>query len=195
MAPVAVDRNALERLIDIACAAGRAAMRHYGDCGPVHHKAGGSPVTAADRAAHDCIVAELHRWDPGIPVISEEGVVPPYRERARWRRYWLVDPLDGTKEFIAANGEFTVNIALVDEGRPILGVVGAPALETVYFGGHQIGAWRRAGSGRSEPIRGAAGVGVIRIVESRSHPSPEADAFIAGLGMVERIKLGSSLKF
>ena len=87
MAHVAADRSALDRLIEIADAAGRAAMRHYGDCGPVQHKAAGSPVTAADRAAHDFILAELHHWDPGIPVISEEGVVPPYHERARWRRF------------------------------------------------------------------------------------------------------------
>jgi 3'(2'), 5'-bisphosphate nucleotidase len=196
MAHVAVDRNALDRLIDIACAAGRAAMRHYGDCGTIQHKAAGSPVTAADRAAHECIVAELQSWDPGTPVISEEGVVPPYHERAPWRRFWLVDPLDGTKEFIAANGEFTVNIALIDGGQPILGVVGAPALETIYFAGHQIGAWRRDSNGRSERIRGATSRdGAIRIVESRSHPSPELEAFITGLGLVERIRLGSSLKF
>jgi 3'(2'), 5'-bisphosphate nucleotidase len=192
---ITASREALDRLTDIAWAAGRAAMRHYGDCGPVEYKAGGSPLTAADRAAHDCIVAELRRWDSSIPVISEEGVLPPYHERALWRRFWLVDPLDGTKEFIAANGEFTVNIALVDDGRPILAAVGAPALRTVYFAGHGIGAWRRVGSGPSERIRGATSRGPIRIVESRSHPSPELEAFIGGLGTVERIKLGSSLKF
>jgi 3'(2'), 5'-bisphosphate nucleotidase len=196
MAYVAADRNALDRLIDIACAAGRAAMRHYGDGGAVQYKAAGSPVTAADRAAHECIVAELRSWDPGIPVISEEGIVPSSHERALWRRFWLVDPLDGTKEFIAANGEFTVNIALIEDGQPILGVVAAPALEAVYFAGRQMGAWRRESSGRSEPIVGGTGRdGVIRIVESRSHPSPELEAFIADLGVVERIRLGSSLKF
>lgn len=186
----------VERLVEIAHDAGEAAMRFYGRCDGVDEKADGSPVTAADGAAHAAILEALSRWDPSIPVISEESVVPPYEERREWRRFWLVDPLDGTKEFVAANGEFTVNIALIQDGEPVFGVVTAPAHKTTFLAGRDIGAWKREDGGHTaRVVTLPRETGAIRIVESRSHPSLRLEAFIATLGPVERIQLGSSLKF
>lgn len=171
-------------------------MRLYGVGPQVDTKADGSPVTAADRAAHRVIVEALARWDPSIPIISEEGVIPPHHERRRWQRFWLVDPLDGTKEFLAGNGEFTVNIALIDDGEPTFGVVAAPALDTIYFGGKEAGSWRRDAAGHTTRLAAQAHRPAgMRVVESRSHPSARLEAFLATLGPVERIQLGSSLKF
>jgi 3'(2'), 5'-bisphosphate nucleotidase len=133
---------------------------------------------------------------PGVPVISEEGTVPDYDTRAGWRRFWLVDPLDGTKEFLSGNGEFTVNIALIEDNEPVLGVVAAPALDAVYWAARGSGAWRRIADRPPERLRVAAPQpSLTRVVESRSHPSPELEAFLDELGPVERVKLGSSLKF
>jgi len=188
--------HALDRLVEVACSAGQEILRFYRQPRKVHLKSDGSPLTAADRAAHRSILRDLEAWTPDIPVISEEGAVPSYDERQGWSRFWLVDPLDGTKEFIAENGEFTVNIALIEGGRPALGVVVAPALDTVYFAARGAGAWRREREGCTTRLRGARPASnLTRIVESRSHPSPELEAFVATLGPVERIKVGSSLKF
>src|SRR5688500_16839244 len=119
----AVCMSELERLTAIARGAGALIMRVYGTRGEVTFKADATPVTAADMAAHAFIVRALHEWDDTIPVISEEAELPSYDARRSWQRFWLVDPLDGTKEFVAGNGEFTVNIARIDNGEPVLGVV------------------------------------------------------------------------
>jgi 3'(2'), 5'-bisphosphate nucleotidase len=186
----------LGRIVEIALSAGRETMQYYGNCGEIDYKAGGSPLTAADQAAHRLIVRELEACTPSTPIISEEATVPPFEERRDWTEFWLVDPLDGTKEFISGNGEFTINIALIADGCPVLAVVGAPALDVVYFGGRDRGVWRQHDSGPSTRIHAAAPPShCTRIVESRSHPSPELEAFVATLGPVERIKIGSSLKF
>jgi 3'(2'), 5'-bisphosphate nucleotidase len=187
---------AMERLADIACAAGAATLQFYGGTAGVAVKADGSPVTCADRAAHQVICAALARWDADIPVISEEADLPAFDERRLWRRFWLVDPLDGTKEFLAGNGEFTVNIALVDEGQPVLGVVAAPALETVYVASATLGSWKHYRADRPERVAAEPPPGdVTRVVESRSHPTSRLEAFVATLGPVTRTPLGSSLKF
>jgi 3'(2'), 5'-bisphosphate nucleotidase len=188
--------QSLERIVEIASAAGAAIMQHYGANGLVDVKEDGTPLTAADRAAHAVIATELARFTPDVPIISEEGEIPPYEVRRHWTRFWLVDPLDGTKEFVKRIGEFTVNIALIEEGVPSLGVVLAPALGLTYFAAQGHGAWRKAGDGRPERIYGRPRPdGVTRVVESRSHPSPALEAFIATLGPVIRERLGSSLKF
>jgi 3'(2'), 5'-bisphosphate nucleotidase len=186
----------IEWVVDVALEAARSAMAFYGREGGVALKGDGSPVTRADRAAHEVICGALrNRW-PDIPIISEEGSVPPHEGRRDWRRFWLVDPLDGTKEFLAANGEFTVNIALVTDGTPELGVIAAPALDAVYFAERGGGAWRRVCDGPTVRIRATPPPpDRTRVVESRSHPAPELEAFIAELGPVERVPLGSSLKF
>lgn len=188
---------ALDRLAAIARRAGAEVMRQYGDGAVVARKADASPLTEADLASQRVIADALDAWDPAIPVISEEAVIPDASERAGWPRWWLVDPLDGTKEFLARNGEFTVNIALIEDGRPVLGVVHAPALDVLYGAARGLGAWRVRGANQATRIvssRWRPGV-PARIVESRSHPSPELEAYLEGLTVVERIRVGSSLKF
>ena len=149
--PVELSIAALRRLVGIARDAGAAIMSFYGGGAAVTTKADGSPLTAADRAAHETISAALRAWDPTIPIISEEGEVPAAAERSEWRRFWLVDPLDGTKEFLTRNGEFTVNIALIEAGEPVLGVVFAPALPHCWYAGRGLGAWSEAVS--AAPVR------------------------------------------
>ncbi len=193
-----VSAETLAGLIAIARRAGEAIMSHYGQDGVVHLKADASPVTVADQAAHDVIVNALASAFPEIPVISEEGEIPAYETRRNWRRFWLVDPLDGTKEYIHRNGEFTVNIALIEDGVPVLGVVFAPAIDVLYAAGRGLGSWKYV-SAESAPVQlfgphapDAAG---LTIVESRSHPSAELEAYLATLTVAARIPAGSSLKF
>jgi 3'(2'),5'-bisphosphate nucleotidase len=194
---VTVSPDALVRLSDLAVRAGRAAMAHYGDGLQVTAKADRSPVTAADRAAHEVIASALLDWDRSVPVVSEEGEIPGPEIRAGWTRFWLVDPLDGTKEFISRNGEFTVNIALIDRGVPVLGVIYAPALDLLYYAGQGLGAWKRERDGdpvritSRPPLPGHA----LRVAESRSHPSKELEAWLATVPVAERVAAGSSLKF
>jgi 3'(2'), 5'-bisphosphate nucleotidase len=189
--------EALRRLCGIARDAGVEVMRTYRTGLEVTHKHDSSPLTAADLASQDVIVRALRSWQPDIPIIAEESRAPDATARARWDRWWLVDPLDGTKEFLSGNGEFTVNIALMQAGQPVLGVVHAPALDLLYWAGCRLGAWRQ--EGRSAAVRIQSGVWrrgqPARIVESRSHPSAELDAFLQSVEVIERIPLGSSLKF
>jgi 3'(2'), 5'-bisphosphate nucleotidase len=187
----------LERLMRIARAAGDAIMPHYSSNEAPGIKADGSPITAADRAAHQIIAEALAAWDPSIPVVSEEGALPPYAERARWTRFWLVDPLDGTKEFIQRNGEFTVNVALIEHAVPVLGVVHTPALGLTYTAGRGLGAWKHAPGRPPERLASMpkpAGTPLV-VVESRSHPSPELEAFLETIPVARRIQAGSALKF
>ena len=121
-------------LIDIVKAAGAAIMEVYERDFEVQNKADESPLTEADLKAHAVIVEGLQALYPDIPIISEESTPPPYSQRRTWARYWLVDPLDGTKEFVNRNGEFTVNIALIEEGLPVYGIVGVPVQEQIYIG-------------------------------------------------------------
>jgi 3'(2'), 5'-bisphosphate nucleotidase len=154
-----------------------------------------SPLTEADMASHRQIVAGLKQMTPDIPVLSEESGQIPFDERRRWNEYWLVDPLDGTKEFIKRNGEFTVNIALIREGRPVLGVVHVPVKDTDYYGAEGMGAHRRIGDGPPEAIRvSQVGEGPIRVVGSRSHRGSSLDGYLARLGEHEMVPMGSSLK-
>jgi len=186
----------MEQVLEIALESGTRIMRFYQQACTVRVDGRAGPVTDADLSAHEHILSELERMDPGTPVISEESSFPEYGERCQWPRFWLVDPLDGTKEFLAANGEFTVNIALVENGEPVVGVIVAPALETVYFAQRGAGSWKRERGGRSVRLVGTADCGsVTRVAESRSHPSARLEAFIASLGPVVRTRVGSSLKF
>jgi 3'(2'), 5'-bisphosphate nucleotidase len=192
-----IDDAALQRLCDIARMAGREIMRHYGTTAACRQKADASPVSVADVDAQRVIVRALTAWDATIPIVSEESRMPSASQRAKWRRYWVVDPLDGTKEFLAKNGEFTVNIALIDEGAPVLGVVLAPAFDLTYCAGRGRGAWRQRGASRPERISSGRWrpEHPARVVESRSHPSAELETFLASIGVIERVRLGSSLKF
>jgi 3'(2'), 5'-bisphosphate nucleotidase len=193
-----------------ALAAGREILEVYAgaDFG-VEAKADRSPLTIADRRAQDVICKGL--TPAGIPILSEEGRDIPYEERRGWMSFWLVDPLDGTKEFIKRNGEFTVNIALIHAGTPVLGVVYAPALDILYASRESLGAFRIEHPGRDEdpagrwivrdgaklPIERRAGP--FRIVASRSHMTAETLDFVeaekAARGDVELVSKGSSLKF
>ncbi len=193
----------LPGIVSVARDAGAAVDEIYRQASAeVSYKADDSPLTAADLASHRVIVAGLKDLAPEIPILSEEGAERPYGSRRAWDRLWVVDPLDGTKEFIKRNGEFTVNIALVENGIPTLGVVYAPVLDRTYLAAAGEGAWRRDGEGEDEaqPIRatGTAGEGdasgTLAVVASRSHPSPQLSAFLDHLGEHRLVSMGSSLK-
>lgn len=182
--------------VRIAKRAGDAILDIYRQDFEVVTKDDDSPLTQADLASHRVIVDALRALTPDIPVLSEESGDISDEERLGWSRYWLIDPLDGTKEFVNRNGEFTVNIALIDEHRPILGTVHVPVLEQTYAGIVGMGAWRQDGEDRPVPIatrRPPAEVPVI--VGSRSHANPKLEQCLAGIGAYEMISMGSSLKF
>lgn len=194
---VPVSPDSLARLTRIAREAGLAAMEHYHSGVAVTQKGDKGPVTAADHAAHAVIVPALTAWDSTVPVISEEGDIPGFDVRRSWRRFWLVDPLDGTKEFIQRNGEFTVNIALIENGVPVLGVIYAPALDLMYYAGDGLGAWKQKENGSPERITSRpphGGHGLV-VAESRSHPSPELEEYLKTVRVERRVQAGSSLKF
>ncbi|HEY7670731.1 MAG TPA: 3'(2'),5'-bisphosphate nucleotidase CysQ [Gammaproteobacteria bacterium] len=188
-----------ESLLDpvrtIARAAGKAILEVYDRGFGVELKDDRSPLTEADRAAHDLIAKRLAALAPRLPLLSEEGSGVAYAARRTWQRYWLVDPLDGTKEFIKRNGEFTVNIALIDRGRAVLGVVLAPALDLEYSAAARGRAFRRRARGALEPIRVARpAADPPRVVCSRSHASDELEAYLERLGPHVRKPMGSAIK-
>ncbi|UZD24728.1 3'(2'),5'-bisphosphate nucleotidase CysQ [Algoriphagus halophytocola] len=179
---------------EASLAAGKAILEIYNsaDFG-VELKGDNSPLTKADQAAHHVIVGFLEKT--GLPILSEEGKDIPYEERKNWEYFWMVDPLDGTKEFIKKNGEFTVNIALIHEGKPILGVVYAPVLEWLYWGNNEDGAWKQESDTAAFKLEKSNLNEVKTIVASRSHLSKETQDFIDQYPGVEVISMGSSLKF
>ena len=190
------DARMLEPLLDIAEAAGRCILEIYGTDFSVQQKADHSPVTAADLAAQEVIVRGLKLLTPDLPVLSEESSQIPFTERRRWHSYWLVDPLDGTKEFISRNGDFTVNIALVQNHAPVAGVVRIPVEDLSYYGVVGSGAWRRKRGAAPEPIHvHPLGRRPVRIVASRSHRGQLLDGYLAKLGSHTTLSRGSALKF
>ncbi|HEX2666837.1 MAG TPA: 3'(2'),5'-bisphosphate nucleotidase CysQ [Gammaproteobacteria bacterium] len=191
------DEKLLSPLLDIARSAGQQIMQVYGTDFDVAMKDDKSPVTDADLAAHKVIVADLKRITPDLPVLSEESAGIPFEERRRWSSYWLVDPLDGTKEFINRNGDFTVNIALIQDGAPVAGVVYVPVNGLSYYGCVGVGAFRRDKDGQAAPIKARKLVpnAPVKVVASRSHRGPLLDGYLAKLGPHETVSRGSSLKF
>lgn len=183
------------RVREMAYRAGEAIVEIYQQVDPeVTFKSDDSPLTAADLASHRIIVEALQSLDPAIPVLSEEGAGQPYATRAGWRRFWLVDPLDGTKEFVKKNGEFTVNIALVEEGEPTLGVVHAPVVGRTYWGARGLGAWCLEGDETvAIEATGTSGAGLV-VVASRSHAGAHMGPFLGHLGDHRLTSMGSSLK-
>ena len=188
------------KICQLAEEAGHAIMRFYSKSADaemlVAHKSDDSPLTLADLASHDVIVAGLALLTPEIPLVSEEDSASLIHRKPQGC-FWLIDPLDGTKEFLARNGEFTVNIALIEDGEPLWGVVYAPALHQLFWGGQAFGSFRREASGTmtltvSPPV---APEQAYRVVASKSHLNAETSAFIDRLGSVELIQAGSSLKF
>jgi 3'(2'), 5'-bisphosphate nucleotidase len=191
-------------VMQIAQDAAREILAVYSRQDPgVSFKADDSPLTEADTRAHQLIEARLRALTPKIPVLSEESDTLAWAERRRWQRFWLVDPLDGTKEFISRNGEFTVNIALVEEGVPILGVVHVPVSGVSYTGVAMTGqrwAVRQQGNEAPDPIHAAAlpGRSLLRVVASRRHGGEALERLLQGLkahfAEIELVNLGSSLK-
>ncbi|MEN9222888.1 MAG: 3'(2'),5'-bisphosphate nucleotidase CysQ, partial [Thermostichus sp. BF3_bins_97] len=186
----------LSRVARLSEAAGQAILQIYRqEQVHVSAKADHSPLTEADLASHHLIVGGLQALTPGIPVLSEESGQIPYPERQDWQRFWLVDPLDGTKEFIQRNGQFTVNIALIEAGIPILGVVHAPVLNLTYTAAQKLGAYRGDEPIHTRPYPQER----LQVVASRSHANPETEQFLERLqqrfGPLEVSSVGSSLKF
>jgi 3'(2'), 5'-bisphosphate nucleotidase len=179
----------------LAREAGRAILEVYASSFSVQEKEDRSPLTEADLRSEKLILAGLKRIAPEIPVLSEESAQAQWSTRRNWDRLWVVDPLDGTKEFVQRNGEFTVNIALVDNHRPVLGIVHAPVLERDYYACEGVGAFRSNARSVGQPIRVARrGPGPLRVVGSRSHRGSSLDAFLERVGPHEFVEVGSSLK-
>ncbi len=196
-----LDTVDIEDVKRIARAAGDAILEVYGTEFSVDVKDDASPLTEADRRSNEIILAGLSRIVPEIPVISEETRALPYEERRNWDWCWLVDPLDGTKEFIKRNGEFTVNIGLIRGGEPVLGVVYQPVGDKLYWSSESIGAWKSEGGGDAVRLSGGAHYSekeAVVVVASRSHLTDEVREFVAGLEgqgkTVEFRSSGSSLK-
>jgi 3'(2'), 5'-bisphosphate nucleotidase len=186
----------LDKMRAIAARAGAEILKIYHTGFAVEKKADASPVTAADRAAEALIVAAIKaEITDAFPIVAEEAFAQGTIPDVAGRPFWLVDPLDGTKEFVARNGEFTVNIALIENGRPVAGVVLAPVLELAYWGG-PFGAFRAKGTGNPERVacRPAPAKGLVAAV-SRHHSTPEVDAWLDRLGARTRAVVGSALKF
>lgn len=190
------DKQTIEELINMAVEAGRAIMEVYAESDlDIQSKEDRSPLTLADRRSHEILQRRLMQRFPAIPVLSEEGKDTAYEQRKNWERFWLVDPLDGTKEFIKRRDEFTVNIALIDIDRPVIGVIYAPALGQLFWASEDLGAWRRD-AGEDTPIRVNKDFsGGIRVVGSRSHAAKEEEEFYARFSIIEKKNIGSSLKF
>lgn len=186
----------IDALRAIARRAGEAILEVYDSEFAVQQKEDRSPLTAADTAAHRVIAQALGDATPEIPLLSEESAAIPFAERSGWDRYWLVDPLDGTKEFIKRNGEFTVNIALIEGGESRFGVVHVPVSGVTYYGGKGFGAFRVEGAGEARPIHVAPRRRTpLKVVGSRSHAGESVQRFLAAVGEHEILSLGSSLKF
>ncbi|TBU89286.1 3'(2'),5'-bisphosphate nucleotidase CysQ [Stutzerimonas kirkiae] len=190
----------IEPVVALVRAAGERILPYWHSELAVREKADASPVTAADLAAHALLDAGLRALDGDIPVLSEEDCEHPLAERAGWTRWWLVDPLDGTKEFIGGSDEFTVNVALIENGRVLFGVVGIPARGTCYYGGAGLGAHCRDADGRIRPLQVRQRPAErFTVVASKRHGSPQQTRLLDALreqhGDLELASIGSSLKF
>ncbi|MGB0894432.1 MAG: 3'(2'),5'-bisphosphate nucleotidase CysQ [Parashewanella sp.] len=191
----------LLELRDIAIKAGSAILPVYSSYKQnkqligIRIKQDNTPVTEADLLSHQVIETELRKQFPQWPILSEESNSIPWSERKKWHTYWLVDPLDGTKEFIAMNDEFTVNIALIHHGNPVAGVVYAPALSKCYFGAQGLNAWVQHDQSQDKLPISKKWQEVPRVLVSRSHPSVAMEAYLASIDKYQLMSIGSSLKF
>jgi 3'(2'), 5'-bisphosphate nucleotidase len=184
----------IEKVITIAETAGKAILEIYARDFQIDEKDDKSPLTEADMAAHHIIVDALSELTPEIPLLSEESAETAFDERKRWQRYWLIDPLDGTKEFIKKNGEFTVNIALIENHDPVLGVVHVPVSGHTYAGETGKGAFVTKDGKRTEiSVQSQAQV-PIRVAGSRSHAGESLQRYLDRLGEHKLVSMGSSLK-
>jgi len=185
----------LPGVVTVAKEAGERILEIYNRDFSVQHKKDETPVTEADMAAHAVIDDGLEEIAPEYPVLSEESASIPFEDRARWECYWLVDPLDGTREFIKQNGEFTVNIALIDNHRPVLGVIYAPVLSCCYYAAKDLGAFKQEKNHAPVPIHVQSKRGdKLIIAGSRSHRGDSLNRFLKNIGEYEIFAMGSSLK-
>ena len=181
--------------LSIAHHAGKCIVEVYGGTYEVDFKSDNTPVTTADLAAHHVIIKELQQLEPRLPVLSEESDGISFEERHLWPTYWLVDPLDGTREFLRRNGEFSVNIALVHENRPIAGVIVAPVLDIAYYATQGSGAYKQVGSETPEIIHVRTAPSPVTVAKSRSPTvGPRLQYFLDELGEHDEIPMGSALK-
>ena len=193
MNPPELTAQWLDAVLSIAVDAGRAILEVYESDFAVTHKDDSSPLTQADLRAHHCIVEALTRLTPGIPCLSEESAEIPFATRSSWTRYWLIDPLDGTKEFVKRNGEFTVNIALIENHEPVLGVVHTPVLKVSYLAAREVGAFVIR-DGQRRPMHTRATPARPVLVVTKSHRDAALDEFLAHAPEHEQQSRGSSLK-
>jgi len=184
-----------ESLLPVVALAGDAIMKIYEGGFTVQHKDDDSPLTAADLESQRVIIDGLKRLTPDIPILSEESAAAPWAERRMWTELWVVDPLDGTREFVKRNGEFTVNVALVVDHEPVLGVVAAPAQGLVFWGARGVGAFTEHRGAARTAIRTTPPQRPLRVVGSRSHASPQTAEYLAKVAEHVMTGVGSSLKF
>lgn len=186
----------LDNIVDIAQEAGEVILKIYNqDTFLQQVKSDNSPLTEADIASHQLIEKKLKKLTPTIPILSEESCNIPYDKRKKWQCYWLIDPLDGTKEFIKRNGEFTVNIALINNHNPVLGVVHAPALEQTWFAESSKPANKITNGIKTVvKVKKPCDGGTVKIVGSRSHAGDSLNNFLKGFKNYELLSIGSSIK-
>ena len=189
----------LDTVIDIAHDAGELILEIYQNPFDVEIKGDGTPLTIADQRSHNLICTRLLELTPNIPILSEESDHIPYADRKLWKTYWLVDPLDGTKEFVKKSGEFTVNIALIYENQPVLGVVHTPVKKWTHWGVHTRGAWKQVGNGQRQKIQAKTYIGGhATVVASKSHGQEKLEQFLTNLQHREDsydvTNMGSALK-
>lgn len=193
-----INKIGIEHVISVAKEAGEKILQFYNSEIEVEFKGDQSPLTAADKASHTVISEKLKEEYPEIPILSEEGMEIPFEERSKWDQFWLVDPLDGTKEFIKKNGEFTVNIALIENNQPVLGVVYLPVTNEVYYATQGQGAFKRNKDQEIQlQVEDITKGQSLKLVESRSHPSEELVRLKENLQKnfkVSSVQRGSSLK-
>ena len=186
----------IEPVINLCQQAGDAILVVYETDFDVEQKDDQSPLTKADLASHNVLSAGLTTLGPDLPLISEESGLPTFDERSAWETYWLIDPLDGTKEFVKKNGEFTVNVALIHNHRPVFGVVYVPVTRTTYVGCDGWGAERRESDGTASKLSvSIESQSPVRVVGSRSHRGDSLNAYLEQIGDFELLPIGSSLKF
>ncbi len=196
MEHIQIKSELIEQLIEISKEAGREIMKIYSTDFDYQIKNDLSPLTKADQISHEVICKGLKLITPDLPILSEEDSDISFKDRSLWKQYWLVDPLDGTKEFIKRNGEFTVNIALIDNNAPILGVIYIPVTNEIYWGSKENGSFYAEGNNKPEKINVSGdSKGPIRVAISRSHPSELIDHILEEIKDYEMIEKGSSLKF
>lgn len=189
------DKQLLDTIVDIAKKAGKTILEIYDSKFDYSIKEDSSPLTEADQKSHEVIIKNLSLLTPDIPILSEEDSNIPYSQRSKWTKYWLVDPLDGTKEFIKRNGEFTVNIALIENKMPVIGVIHIPVSDDTFWGSLNSGSFYARGKEDRKQINVSSRINnPLRIATSSSHPSKDLNNLLKKLENYKLIKKGSSIK-